>query len=144
MSAEVHPCIMLDSNIWLYAFIDQDAPLKQTIARNPLRRQMSVVVSTQIINEVCFNLLRKARFTEKQIGRMVRAFYQRYTIVPIDQESMIVASQLRSQYSLSFWDGFIVAAAHNAGCDILYTEDLQHGLVIDGRLRIENPFAAKQ
>lgn len=94
---------MLDSNIWLYAFIDQDAPLKQTIARNPLRRQMSVVVSTQIINEVCFNLLRKARFTEKQIGRMVRAFYKRYTIVPIDQESMIVASQLRSQYSLSFW-----------------------------------------
>jgi len=42
----------------------------------------------------------------------------------------------------SFWDSLIVAAAQAAGCDALLTEDLQHGLDIDG-LRVADPFQTK-
>jgi len=49
--------------------------------------------------------------------------------------------RLAERYTLSIYDGMIAAAAVVAGCDILYSEDMHHGLVIDGRVRIVNPFA---
>ena len=49
--------------------------------------------------------------------------------------------RLAESYTLSIYDGMIAAAAVVAGCDILYSEDMHHGLVIDGRVRIVNPFA---
>ena len=51
------------------------------------------------------------------------------------------ALELPTRFSLSFYDALIVAAALEAGCTRLLTEELQHGLRIEG-LRIENPFKA--
>ncbi len=134
------PCL-LDSNIWLYAFVEQGEPQKQTTAKQ-LLEQPAVVISTQIINEVCFNLRRKADFTEEQIRRLIYSFYLRYSVTALDQTIMLAAAELRSRYSFSFWDNLVVAAALHAGCKLLYTEDMQHGLFVDERLRILNPFAA--
>jgi predicted nucleic acid-binding protein len=47
---------------------------------------------------------------------------------------------MEARYHLNYWDALIVAAALLAGCDTLYTEDLQHGQVIEGRLTVVNPF----
>ena len=53
---------------------------------------------------------------------------------------MVLSAVRRSrEFALSFWDALIVEAALKAGADRLFTEDLQHGQIIDG-LRIENPF----
>lgn len=134
------PCL-LDSNIWLYAFVEQGEPQKQAAAKQ-LLEQPAVVVSTQIINEVCFNLRRKADFTEEQIKRLIYSFYLRYSVTALDQTIMLTAAELRSRYSFSFWDSLVVAAALQAGCALLYTEDMQHGLFVDERLQILNPFAA--
>ena len=49
--------------------------------------------------------------------------------------------ELADRWELSVYDSMIVAAALHAGCDTLYSEDMRHGLVIDGRLTITNPFA---
>ena len=51
------------------------------------------------------------------------------------------ALALRAQYGFSFWDCQIAAAALQAACTTLFTEDLQHGQVLEGRLRVINPFA---
>jgi predicted nucleic acid-binding protein len=51
------------------------------------------------------------------------------------------ASEIQERNRLSFWDALIVAAASNAGAVTLYTEDLNHGQVMEG-IRIENPFLA--
>ena len=134
------PCL-LDSNIWLYAFVEQGEPQKQAAAKQ-LLEQPAVVVSTQIINEVCVNLLRKADFTEEQIRRLIYSFYLRYSVTTIDQTVMLSAADLRSRYSFSFWDSLVVAAALQAECGLLYTEDMQHGLYVDERLKIWNPFVA--
>jgi predicted nucleic acid-binding protein len=45
------------------------------------------------------------------------------------------------RYRLSIYDSMIVAAALHAGCDRLWSEDLRHSLVLDGRLEVANPFA---
>ncbi|MFN8486077.1 MAG: hypothetical protein U0350_00715 [Caldilineaceae bacterium] len=56
----------IDTNIWLYAFIDEDDVAKSGMARQLLQR-VEPVVSTQVINEVCVNLIKRQVFTEEQI-----------------------------------------------------------------------------
>ena len=101
------------------------------------------MVSTQVINETCVNLLRHVAFSEASIRQLVAAFYEKYAVADVDRDSLLDASQLREGYSLSFWDSLIVACARRSSCDVLYTEDMQDGLRIDGKLTIVNPFADK-
>lgn len=133
----------VDSNIWLYAFIAGDDEGKSAIANALLRKQgFDVVVSTQVINEVCVNLLKRNIFTEDQIHRLVESFYEKYAVMELSKSVLIMASKFRQQYSLSYWDSLIVACAFSVEAEILYTEDMQHGLVIQKHLRIVNPFIA--
>jgi predicted nucleic acid-binding protein len=60
----------------------------------------------------------------------------------IDQPIVEAAWRTEDRYGLSFWDSLIVAAAQATGCEALLTEDLQHGLDIDG-LRVADPFQTK-
>ncbi|MCS6909944.1 MAG: PIN domain-containing protein [Anaerolineales bacterium] len=129
----------IDSNVWLYAFIETDEATKSERAR-ALIQENEPVVSTQVINEVCVNLLRRASFTEEQITPLVESFYEKYQVIELTKSVLLIASQLRQKYSLSFWDSTIVAAALNAGVPVLYSEDLQHGLTIEEQLQIRNPF----
>lgn len=55
---------------------------------------------------------------------------------------LLSASQLRHEYSLSYWDSLIVAAALASEVRVLYSEDMQHGLLIHETLKIVNPFYA--
>ena len=134
----ITPCFV-DTNIWLYAFIESDDPAKSAAARG-LIAEIEPIVSTQVVNEVCVNLLRRAAFSEDQIGRLISSFYQRYVVVELGQPVMMVASRLRSRYSLSFWDSMIVAAALQAGASVLYSEDMQHGWQLEEQLRVLDPF----
>lgn len=131
----------VDSNVWLYAFVQSDEPAKSATAQQ-LIQSISPVVSTQVINEVCVNLLRKAAFTEAQITKLISSYYAKYRVVELDESTLVLASELRQRYSLSFWDGLIVASARRAGCTMPYSEDMNHGLRIDGTLIIANPFIA--
>jgi len=129
----------VDTNIWLYAFIESDDPTKSAAARE-LIAEIEPIVSVQVVNEVCVNLLRRAAFSEDQIGRLISSFYQRYVVVELGQPVMMEASRLRSRYSLSFWDSMIVAAALQAGASVLYSEDMQHGWQLEEQLRVLDPF----
>ncbi len=63
-----HKICFVDSNIWLYAFIKCQDSGKSSIAKSVILNEgISIVVSTQIINEVCVNLIKKAHFTEKKL-----------------------------------------------------------------------------
>jgi len=107
------PCFV-DTNIWLYAFIEADDTTKSAIAR-ALIQESEPLVSTQVINEVCVNLLRRANFTEEQIGRLIESFYEKYQVIELTRPVLLLVSQLRQRYSLSFWDSTIVAAALSVG-----------------------------
>lgn len=89
---------------------------------------------------MCVNLLRRANFAEEQIAQLVESFYEKYRVIELIRSVLLMASQLRQRYSLSFWDSTIVATALSAGVPILYSEDMQHGLVIEEQLQIRNPF----
>ncbi|MCX6045410.1 MAG: PIN domain-containing protein [Chloroflexi bacterium] len=139
MSASSRTACFIDTNIWLYAFIEGDDIAKSAMARQLIQISQPVV-STQVINEVCVNLLKRARFTEEQIQVLIESFYDKYEVIELTQAMLLGSSQLRGRYSLSFWDSMIVFSGLDAGVGLLYSEDMQHGLVIDGKLQILNPF----
>ncbi len=131
--------VFVDSNIWLYAFVD-DQSSKHSQAQKTLREANRFSISSQVVSEVCVNMLKKTAKDERFIQELIAAFYDRYEVVPIAEKTLVKASDLRTQYALSYWDSIICAAALEAQCDTLLTEDMQHGLIIDNRLELVNPF----
>lgn len=111
---------------------------KRTLAIN-LINDVNGVVSTQVINEVCSVLKRKAEFTESQIKQVIESFYNRVAVVELDRQILIYATQLRTRYGFSFWDGLIVSSALFVNASIIYSEDMQDNLLIEGKITIINP-----
>jgi predicted nucleic acid-binding protein len=132
--------LFIDSNIWLYSFVDSYRE-KYEIAKNLIKsNEEKIVLSIQVVNEVCFNLLRKANFDESQIQELIDSFFKRYRFSRFDKDLLKKGSKLRERYSLSFWDSLILSAALLSSCDIIYSEDMQHNLLIENKLKIVNPF----
>lgn len=127
----------VDSNIWLYAFMES-RDNKFTLARQLIQRD-GVCISIQVLNEVCRNLLRKANYSEDELKETIQQFTQHTQIHLLSVADSLQASQLREDYALSYWDSLVVAAALAEGCHILYSEDMQHQQRIDS-LTIINPF----
>lgn len=130
----------IDTNVWLYAFIAAQDSAKTHRASQLVRTTPMIVVSTQVVNEVCVNLIKREKFSESQIRDVVNDFHQTYTVVALDQPILFLASTLRERYALSFWDGLVVASALTSGASRLYSEDMQDGLIVNGTLTIVNPF----
>jgi len=136
------PSSFVDSNIWIYALTrnrsgEDEAKIDRAREIVSFARH---ALSAQVVAEVCTNLLRKAIASEAEVTELIDDFYREHIVLPIDQPIFRSSSDLRVRYSLSFWDSLIVAAALESGAQILYTEDMQHGLVVDGQLHILNPF----
>ncbi len=110
MSDDLLPLSFIDTNIWLYAFIEDHSSDKTKRARD-LINACQPVLSVQVINEVCVNLIKKANFTEEQIRLLIDAFFEKYPIINIEQDILSAASNLRQRYVLSFWDSLVVACA---------------------------------
>lgn len=128
----------IDSNIFLYAFSDKMLS-KQAIAKNIILNG-SPTISVQVINEVSNNLLKKLQFQENEISSFIENCYERYSVVNITQETFIAASEIRIKHQFSYYDSIIVASALINQCQVLYTEDMQHGKLIADSLKIINPF----
>jgi len=134
------PLCFIDTNVWLYAFIPSQNPNKSAKAK-AIIQQSDIIISSQVINEICINLIKKAQFDEPSIRQLIISFYNRYNVVVIDSSTLLKASELRENLSLSYWDSLIVSSALLGGAEILYTEDMSDGQVIEGSLTIINPFA---
>lgn len=121
--------IFIDSNIWLYCFLSgQDRDPEEDIRKRSVAHNITdfegIVISTQVINEVCSILKRKLTFNEEQIFNLIESFERRYTVVPLDILVVKKAAQLRQKYSFSFWDSLIIASALEAKVTALYSEDI--------------------
>ena len=130
----------IDSNIWLYVFISNSKEKEKSKIAKQVILANNIAVSTQVINEVCVNLIKKAKFSEADIQELLQDFYFNYQVIGVDSIIQLDASKLRQNYCFSYWDSLIVASALNASADILYSEDMQDRLVVNKSLTIINPF----
>ncbi|MFM6088122.1 MAG: PIN domain-containing protein [Dolichospermum sp.] len=128
----------LDSNIWIYA-LNQSQDIRKHQIANHLATQTGLYLSTQVINEVSVNLIKKGNFSENQIQNLIQGFYQIHHIIELDLNMLLTASTLRTKYLFSFWDSLIIASALSVNVNQLYSEDMQHGFTVEG-LQIINPF----
>ena len=132
----IEQLVFFDSNVVIYAHSQSEA--KSETAREFLAS--GGVVSVQVLNETANTLRRKFGLTWPHIGRIIDSVVETCPDPrPLTMATNRAAVRISERYGFSFYDGLIVAAATEARCTVLYTEDLQHGQVIDG-LRIENPF----
>jgi predicted nucleic acid-binding protein len=127
-----------DSNILIYAF-STDARRERALAAIG----GGGVISVQVLNEFT-NVLRKK---QKQEWPVIEAAlhtlrFQFPEIMPLTADTHAAALGFAREHGLAFYDALIVAAATEAGCDTLYSEDMQHGRAIAG-LTIRNPFVER-
>ena len=128
----------LDTNILVYALERRE---KGEIARR-IYESGATRVSVQCLNELANTARRKLKMEWPEIDRALADVRRRCApIIPLNETLHVQGIRLANRYGLSVYDGMIVAAGLSARCDVLYSEDMHAGLLINGRLRIVNPFA---
>ena len=130
--------VFLDTNIIVfgYSFTEPD---KQSKARQ-LISETNSFISTQVLQELANTLSRKFKFSFLDVGKAIEECRQN-NITHINTESTLLqACKVADRYGFSFYDSVIISAALESDCKILYTEDMNHGQVIEKTLKIINPF----
>jgi predicted nucleic acid-binding protein len=132
----------VDTNVLVYAE-DRDAREKHELARDLVLRLWGTqegVVSVQVLQEFYVTVTQKVKrpLAAPKAREIVRE-YMTWTVVENTKELLLRAMALQAQARLSFWDAMIVQAAIDAGCDCLYSEDLNAGQRF-GSVVLVNPF----
>ena len=128
--------VFLDTNILVYAF---SADPKKQVAFDLLGE--SGVISVQSLAEFANVARRKLGHTVPQVVEKIRLLID---VLSLEGEVSLpildAALQLADRYKLSIHDSTLIAVALDAGCDEFLSEDMHHGLVIEDRLTVRNPF----
>ncbi len=133
----------LDSNVLLYLF-DEGDHHKFGVAEKLVGKALrtgNAVISFQVVQETLNVVTRKlpVPLNSREANRFLET-----TLLPLwkvnpSRELYRKSLELQDRYGFGFYDSLIVGAALEVGCGMLYTEDLQHGQIIE-RLKIVNPF----
>jgi predicted nucleic acid-binding protein len=130
------PGDFLDSNVLIYAFTDD---LQAAAAQALL--EAGCAISVQGLNEFTNVARRKLGKSWAEINaHLVAVRILCSPVVAIDLDTHEAALHLAERYGFAFFDALMVAAALQAGSGTLWSEDMQDGLLVEGRLRIANPF----
>jgi predicted nucleic acid-binding protein len=127
----------LDTNVLIYAVADVDP--RSTQAEELLTT--GGMVSVQVLNEFVSVARRKLRMSWKEVKHALDAIRVLCpSVIPITTDTHEAALRIAEKYGYEIYDALILAAASDAGCETICSEDLQHGQVIDGGLTVRNPF----
>jgi predicted nucleic acid-binding protein len=97
-------------------------------------------ISVQVLNEFASVGLRKLAMSVAELREVLEPVRSVCRVEPVTEDTHDRALALNERYGFAFYDALLIAAALRAGCARLYSEDLQHGQLIDRQLRILNPF----
>lgn len=98
------------------------------------------VISVQVLNEFSSVACRKLGMSWAEIREVLVTIRAVCRVEPLGLATHETGLALAERYGFAIYDAMILAAAQLANCHVVYTEDLQHGQVIDDRLEIINPF----
>ena len=132
------PVEFLDSNVLIYAFTnDPRAAKAQTLLA------ADCATSVQGLNEFANVARRKLNMNWTEVKQTLASLRELLRAVyPIDLATHDLALTVAERHRYSLFDALMIASALQAGSTILYSEDMQHGMSINGRLQIVNPFIA--
>jgi predicted nucleic acid-binding protein len=90
--------------------------------------------------EFCNVLLKKLGYTRKDVEIALEDFKEHFEIVEVSMSTIEKALRIQERYQFSFFDSLVIATALQSNCVSLYSEDMQHGQLIENTLRLWNPF----
>jgi predicted nucleic acid-binding protein len=97
-------------------------------------------ISVQVLNELANVARRKMQLSWDETHALLNMLRDLLTVHPLTVEAHETGLGIAERYGLSTYDAMIAASALHAGCDTLWSEDMQHGLTLKEGLRIVNPF----
>src|SRR5690606_30048263 len=124
----------LDTNILVYALLDDGEKSERALALLP-----GAVISVQVLNELANVARKKAGLSGSETADLTHAVATLARVEPLTLATHQAGLALANRYALSVYDAMIVAAAINARCETLYTEDMQQGQSM-GSIVVCNPF----
>jgi predicted nucleic acid-binding protein len=134
--------VFVDSNIIVYAY-DVSAGDKNKIAKDilvELWNNLRGVISTQVVQELFVALTKKIpKPLDAESAKIIVSDLLKWDVIINDGESILEAIAIHLKHKYSFWDSMIIEAALQSGADLLLSENLANGQIIDG-LTIKNPF----
>lgn len=136
--------VFVDTNIFLYASLEDNFQQgKRTRAINLLKGLSGkiVFINTQVLHEFYGVMLRHGA-SDEAIQELLDAIIAETKVSVIKVNTVKRCWDMRLKYRYNYWDCLILASALENDCGILYTEDLQHGQIIEKSLRIVNPFVS--
>ena len=131
----------IDTNVLVYAEAS-DEPRKQRAALDLLKRlyeDNEGVLSTQVLQEYCNVAIKKLKLPAPHIRAQLEV-YELFEVVQVTPAIIRAGLDLHQTRSVAFFDAVVLASAHAAGCNLLWTEDMNTGEVVNG-VCISNPFA---
>jgi predicted nucleic acid-binding protein len=132
----------VDTNVILYAY-DVTAGDKHSRARALLQELWETrdgCISTQVLQEFYVNATRKiAKPLDVGTAKEVIADMAHWHTHTPAVDDILGAIDIQQHTGISFWDAMVVRSAAELGCQVLYSEDLNHGQSYCG-VRVENPF----
>ena len=129
--------IALDTNVLIYLH-DSSNPDKRAIAKNLLADNPRI--PSQVVSEYLNTTRRLLSLSKEELLIQASGLFSGCIILPSLPDTLLFASSLVKKYQFQLFDAVIVAAAIEGHCNILYSEDMHHGLVVDKCLTITNPF----
>ncbi len=130
------PASFFDTNV-LLSLTSGDAK-KADLAEAAVAKGGSI--SVQVLNELASVARRKMQMSWDETHAFLDMLRDLLTVHPLTVETHETGLRLAERHGLSIYDAMIAAAAIGAACDTLWSEDMQHGLVVEKGLRIVNPF----
>ncbi len=128
--------IFFDTNTLLY-LLSSDTKKADWVSQN---LQQSNVISVQVLNEFTSASIRKIKISNSELDEFLDLFTSTFNVRSLDIDTFETGLMVSRRYGYHHYDSMIIAAALQAGCEKLYSEDMQHRQIIDKRLQIVNPF----
>jgi predicted nucleic acid-binding protein len=128
--------VFIDTNIVIYALGPASTKTPQVsplFVGNPS-------ISTQVLSEAANVAAKKLAMPIGEIRKLLLTLESMCRVEIIVPSTLKLALDISERYGFSWYDSLIVSTALEAGCEILYTEDLRNGQIINGSLTITNPF----
>ncbi len=133
--------VFLDTNVVIYLY-SSDEPDKKKSCEEIIKNVTDVYISTQVLNEFANTMKRKFNISYREISDSITELMNNFIVSEVSASTILSALQFADSYKYSYYASLIISSALEFKCDILYTEDLQHGQVINEALKIVNPFVS--
>jgi len=134
------PDSFFDSNILIY--LASADPAKADRAEKLVAG--GGAISVQVLNEIANVARRKMGMSWQETHAFLSTLRALLPVHPLTVEVHDAGLALAERYGVSIYDAMIASSAIDAGCDTLWSEDMQHNMVLENRLRIVNPFSERQ